>query len=375
MTITFFTNQINHHQIPLSDEFYKVLADDYRYVALERLPEEFIKNGYDDTLNRSYIIKAYESENSMNKAKELIDSSDVVIIGHAPDCLFWEREKANKVTFHYSERWLKKGLLRALNPITLYHFYINHIRFRNKRTYMLCASAFTASDVNLFGAYPHKCFKWGYFTKVPVETPKPAIGDCTRIMWCARMIDWKHPELAVLLAKELKEAGQSFILDMYGSGTMKDSIQKMIDDYQLSDYVKLCGNVPNEEILSQMREHDIFLFTSDRGEGWGAVANEAMANGCVLVGSDEIGAVPYLIEDNVNGCVFKSKDISSLYTKVLWLIDNPQERIKLANNAYVTMRDVWSPEFACARFLDLAKFVLDNKLQDYSIKDGPASWA
>lgn len=375
MTITFFTNQINHHQIPLSDEFYKVLADDYHYVALERLPAEFIKNGYDDTLDRSYIIRAYENENSMKRAKDLIDTSDVVIIGHAPDSLFYEREKADKVTFHYSERWLKKGLWRALNPITLYHFYINHIRFRNKRTYMLCASAFTASDVNTFGAYPHKCFKWGYFTKVSEVAPTPVVRECTRLMWCARMIDWKHPELVIQLAKELKASGRPFVLDMYGSGGMSSRIKQMIDDFQLNDCVNMCGNVPNEELLHQMRDHDIFLFTSDRGEGWGAVANEAMSNGCVLVGSDEIGAVPYLIEDNVNGCVFKSKDISSLYTKVLWLIDNPQERIKLANNAYVTMRDVWSPEFACARFLDLAKLALDNKLQDYSIKDGPASWA
>lgn len=375
MTITFFTNQINHHQIPLSDEFYKVLADDYHYVAMERLPAEYIKNGYDDRLDRSYIIRAYEDESAMKQAKNLINTSDVVIIGHAPDSLFYEREKADNVTFHYSERWLKKGLWRALNPITLYHFYINHIRFRSKRTYMLCASAFTKSDVNKFGAYPHKCFKWGYFTKVSEVAPTPIVRECTRIMWCARMIDWKHPELAVLLAEKLKEIGRPFVLDMYGSGNMSHLIKQMIDDYKLNDCVSLCGNVPNEELLHQMREHDIFLFTSDRGEGWGAVANEAMSNGCVLVGSDEIGAVPYLIEDNVNGCVFKSKDISSLYSKVLWLIDKPQERIKMANNAYAAMRDVWSPEIACTRFLDLAKFALDNKLQDYTIKDGPASWA
>ncbi len=33
----------------------------------------------------------------------------------------------------------------------------------------------------------------------------------------------------------------------------------------------------------------------------GAVANEAMANGCVVVGSHEIGSIPYLIQDLSNG--------------------------------------------------------------------------
>ena len=32
-----------------------------------------------------------------------------------------------------------------------------------------------------------------------------------------------------------------------------------------------------------MEKADIFLFTSDRREGWGAVANEAMNSACALV--------------------------------------------------------------------------------------------
>lgn len=29
MTITFYTNFINHHQVPLADEFYKLIGDGY----------------------------------------------------------------------------------------------------------------------------------------------------------------------------------------------------------------------------------------------------------------------------------------------------------------------------------------------------------
>lgn len=375
MTLTFFTNLINHHQIPLSDEFYKVLGQDYHYVAMEPMSEEFVKNGYDQTIKRPYIIKMYSGVDERDKALKLIETSDVVIIGHAPDQLFWEREKANKITFHYSERWLKQGIFRVLNPISLFHFYINHIRFRNKRTYMLCASAYTKSDVNKFGAYPKKCFKWGYFTHVNDDEPIPQVRETVKLMWCARMIRWKHPELAVKLACLLKQSGYEFTLDMYGSGDMRDDMSRLISTNNLGGVVRLCGNVPNEEILHQMREHDIFLFTSDKGEGWGAVANEAMSNGCVLVGSNEIGAVPYLVKDDVTGCVFKSGDIDSLFFKVKWLIDNPKERLTIAKKAYATMHDEWSPRVACKRFLHLAEYIINDRLDTYSLSDGPASWA
>ena len=48
MTITFYTNFINHHQVPLADEFYKLIGDGYTMVTFEPLPEEFRKRGYED---------------------------------------------------------------------------------------------------------------------------------------------------------------------------------------------------------------------------------------------------------------------------------------------------------------------------------------
>ena len=58
-------------------------------------------------------------------------------------------------------------------------------------------------------------------------------------MWCARFIDWKHPELVVKLAKKLKADGYNFRLDMYGDGKMKSDIHKLIQALGLNDCVRL----------------------------------------------------------------------------------------------------------------------------------------
>ena len=122
-----------------------------------------------------------------------------------------------------------------------------------------------------------------------------------------------------------------------------------------------------------MRQHHIFLFTSDRNEGWGAVLNEAMSNGCAVIASDAIGSVPFLIRDGYNGLKFKNKNLEDLFTKTMSLIENPLKREELAKHAYTTMYELWSPQNAASSFVKLAKGVISNKIVPF--ENGPCSIA
>lgn len=360
MTLVFITNFINHHQVHLADEFYKILGSGYKFIETESIPESFIRNGY-PVYERSYVVKAYESAEQLALSYRLAEESDVVIIGSASEDFVARRIESGKLTFRYSERWFKSRPWFLTGPRGWINYYRNHIRYKNKPVYMLCASAYTAKDVNTIGAYRNKCFKWGYFTKVDnleVETPSlcvPTSESTTHIMWCARFLRLKHPELPVKLAAHLKKKGYNFVIDMFGSGEELENTRQLAMKLGVDDVVKFCGNRPNNEILSEMSKHDIFLFTSDKNEGWGAVLNEAMSCGCAVVGSDTIGAVPFLIEDGVNGLIFKSEKIDSLEEKVIYLIEHPKVRMQMGIEAYKHMRDMWSPENAAKQFLLLVE--------------------
>lgn len=380
MTITFVTNLVHHHQLPVADEFYKILGDKYAYVACEPLPDWLISGGYDPSLDRPYIIRTYQGEKEMEKARKLIDESDVVIIGSAPVEWVYKRKKENKVTFHYNERWLRFGAWRRFSPRSLYGIWRHHFQFRHSRTYMLCASAFTSRDVHFFGCYPKRCFKWGYFTKVDDNfeleaSPLDASSsESTPLMWCARFLSLKHPELPVQLAARLKKKGYKFSLDMFGSGVELEKTKRLAKELGVEDCVHFCGNRPNEEILSEMRKHKIFLFTSDYNEGWGAVLNEAMANGCVPVASNAIGSVPYLIKNGVNGLVFNSCNVESLDKQVEYLLKDQKSLERMSYKAFKTISSEWSPKEAASNFWDLAQHALNNTLSDYHRLEGPASW-
>jgi len=385
MTITFFFNYLNHHQVLVADEMYNLLGDDFRFVATyPRNPQE-LKGGADYS-DRPYCVLAPETEQANILAHELNRNSDVCVFGAGNLEYVKERAHTNKLSFEVGERWLKRGLLNILSPRLLKWWWLYQTRLRNKPFYKLCASAFAAKDDELLGCYKSRHYKWGYFTSVSEVVSEGFIPQQAqelefqkvsntpiRLMWCARLIDWKHPELAIKCAKKLKEDGYRFQLDMYGDGPLRESLEFRVESLGLSDEVKFQGNVPNAKIQEAMQENNIFLFTSDRQEGWGAVANEAMANGCCLVGSDEIGSIPYLIQNGRNGLVFKSRSSSNLYEIVKFLIDNPLRRIQIAQQGYEYICKLWCPKAAADNLLHLITDL--QRGMETSIIVGPCSQA
>ena len=381
MKIVMLSNFINHHQVPVADELSSTFGIEYWFIETMSLPEEQRSLGYSNLSSKPYVIQSYKTNKEYQKAIKLINNADVVIVGSAPEDMILERLRNKKLTFRYSERLFKKRPWYFPDPRIWMDLWKKHIRYKNKPLYMLAASAYTANDVYAIGAYKNKVFKWGYFTRVdefPLEACKKLDASSEEstphIMWCARFLRWKHPELPVMLAKRLKDKGYNFHIDMYGSGEELNATMQLAQNLAVDDKVSFCGNLPNEEILNQMRQHEIFLFTSDRNEGWGAVLNESMSNGCAVVASNLIGSVPFLIQNGKNGLIFKSEDIDSLEKNVTYLLDNPSRRIEIAKNAILTMRSVWSPKNASKSFFELVE-ALTTKNSALIPKNGPCSKA
>lgn len=388
MRIVFITNFVNHHQRPVAECLSAALGNDYHFVTTEPMPEVFIKTGYKPQDNLFFVIPYYKEENK-ERVKKLVKESDVVIVGDAsaPE-LIELRLTTKKLLLFYSERWHKNLKSYFALPFryisgTVYKLFT---RFNHENAYMLCASAFVPNDCRWAMAYKGKTFKWGYFPpfdSLDIEKLQEARRQHKEIklLSVCRMIGWKHPELSMYVAKRLCDQGYNFHLTMVG-GIYDDDpnsikVMKYCQDYikknRLEKYVEMVGAIKNEDVCRLYEETDIFMFTSDRREGWGAVLNEAMSRGCAVVASDMIGAVPYLIDDKRTGLKFKSVNANDLYNKVAWLIDNKEERLNMGLNAYNHIKNTWAPNVAAGRLLNLCKQLLENKCTTY--KEGPCSIA
>lgn len=378
MKLVTYSVVLNQHQAPVADALWELTNHQFTFIELVNLDDA--KGGTEDYSKCPYLIRAWESPENYSRAMELARTAGCCIFSSI-ESLPFEKERMNLglLSFDMSERWLKQGLKSWASP-RLWKWLVAYYTggWNQKPLYKLCMSAFAADDHYKMGTFKGKTYKWGYFTKV--EDNKNSLSekhslpcDTVKIMWCARFIEWKHPELAVECAKRLRIDGYKFQLDMYGDGPLREGLELSVKSLELNEVVKFHGNIPNNQIHSAMRESDIFLFTSNRLEGWGAVANEAMSEGCCLVAGNEIGSAPYLITNGCTGLLFRSCDIDSLYEKVKYLLDNPSDRKRLADSGQLSLREVWSPKNAAHNLLKLIDDLTNNK--NASILFGPCSKA
>ncbi len=367
MKIIFLSNFLNHHQLPLCKAFSEKENIEFTFIATTPTFEEQLKLGYAE-MNKSYnfVVRTYEDAAQNALAYRLCEEADVVIIGSAPESYIKKRLQEKKLTFRYSERvYKRKPPFYEMLPRAV-KYYWKHGRY--KELFLLCSSAYTAADYAKTRTYINKTYKWGYFPEVKqYKAIESVISEKKKhtLLWVGRLLDWKHPEAPVLIAQKLHEEGYNFELNIIGIGQMEEQIRVIIKKIGLEDKIHLLGAMPPENVRTHMEQAEIFMFTSDRNEGWGAVLNEAMNSGCACVASNMIGAAPFLIEDGKNGFMYKDGDIEDLYAKVKFLIDNPEKRAEMGAEAYKTMAEEWNAENAAERFVALAQAILDgNKSPD-----------
>ena len=324
------------------------------------------------------MLNVYESDEKEQRALALAKESDVVILGSAPERYLIERMKENKLSFRYTERPLKKGIRKLFNLHVLNTMLHLHTRYAFKKLYLLCASAYTAKDCALVGGYWNKAYKWGYFPEVREYSEEEFLrlkenNEKTRILWAGRLIPWKHPEYAIRTAKMLKDNGYEFSMDIIGTGELDQSLRELAKSLDVMDVVNFLGSMSPTKVRQYMEQADIYLFTSNRQEGWGAVLNESMCSGCAVIANRSIGAAPFLLTQKENGLLYKDGNLQDLYRKVVYCIEHPEECKRMGRQAYKTMTELWNARVAAERLIDISKKLLDGG--KYFYKEGPGSRA
>ena len=339
MKITFLSNFYNHHQMPLSRSLNKHLNGDYSFIATIPMDSERKNMGYKE-ISESFVFQYDNDEDDCDYA---INNADVVIYGSAPFNLIKKRLRKKKLVYQYSERIFKIKPPKYQMPLRAIKYWLYKGRFPETKNYDL-------EDL---------------FEK----------KEKTKILWVGRFLDWKHPDDAIKVAKLLKDSGYDFHLDMVGTGEMGNTLKSMADSMNLNDYVTFTGPVQSDKVRGFMERAGIFLFTSDRQEGWGAVLNESMNSGCAVVASHAIGSVPFLMKNKANGLIYPSGKIEKMFEKVKYLLDNTDEQKRMGEAAYKTIVEEWNAEIAATRIIELSHKILNGEEYPDLYESGPCSKA
>jgi glycosyltransferase involved in cell wall biosynthesis len=112
------------------------------------------------------------------------------------------------------------------------------------------------------------------------------------------------------------------------------SLKKKISNLQLERNVKFTGW--RDDSLNVMNMMDIIIHPS-LAEGFSRSVLEAMALGKTVISSN-VGGERDTIEENFNGFLVEAKNSKVIAEKIIYLSTRPKERIRIGNNAYLTIK-------------------------------------
>jgi glycosyltransferase involved in cell wall biosynthesis len=148
--------------------------------------------------------------------------------------------------------------------------------------------------------------------------------DRAILLYSAKFEERKCPSDLLRAAAQLNADGAVFQLVMVGSGAMEGELRGLATALGLRN-VHFHGFVNQSAIPRIYAACDVFVLPS-KNEPWGLAINEAMCAGLPIVASTEIGCVPDLVRDGVNGRTFAAGDICGLGSVLHSLIGDDEAR-------------------------------------------------
>lgn len=376
MKIVWISNVLNHHTSEITDELFRIYGSDFIFISICKPDSfEYTKGGdYREFLKKNYHLKYYESKTIRDYCNSLVEEADVLIQQAAGDCFIRKRLRSNKLTLRISEHIFKDEKHNTLRRIK---YILRNFPFRKKTNFLfLGASAYAANDMEKCFSFKNRTYKWGYFPKVSFsELMYKKINKKMELLWVGRFVSWKHPETCIKIAEFLISKQQPFHIKMIGNGPEQKRIKRIIEQKNLNNFFTLIGEVSSNDVQEYMRYSDYYIFSSDHNEGWGAVLNESMANGCIPIASIEAGSSPYLIKDRVNGFIYDHKNYQTLYNCLEEILALDLISInKMRTEAHFTIVNEWSPKIATKNLIQLISAYQKSDMSLIPF-NGPASYA
>lgn len=145
-------------------------------------------------------------------------------------------------------------------------------------------------------------------------------------------VGWLQPrkkaDVTIRALAKLREKYPETALELIGTGSEQERFQKLSQDLGVGDAVQFRGYLTNPETLSAMSRSRFFVMASV-DEGFGLVYAEAMASGCITIGTEGEG-IADLIVSGKNGFLVPPDDPEAIVRVISWCAEHPTEADEIA---------------------------------------------
>ena len=179
----------------------------------------------------------------------------------------------------------------------------------------------------------------------------------TRICAVGRLHSQKNYPLLLSAMKAVHSVYPQVVLEIYGEGEERKTLEDLIARWELGDVCKLMGRTQNVEAVLQ--ESDLFVMSSDY-EGMPNALIEAMAMGLPCISSNCRTGPRGLIQDGKTGLLFQTGDPDALTEKLLWALQHPAEMNQMGKTAREDVLDTYRIGNTMSSFMKMIEGIWGN---------------
>lgn len=147
-----------------------------------------------------------------------------------------------------------------------------------------------------------------------------------KLLWVRAFAHLYNPKMAIQVLEQLKPVYPDATLCMVGpdkgDGSLQDT-QAWVEKLKLTDSVTFTGVLPKEQWHALSVDFDFFINTTTIDNTPVSVM-EAMALGLTII-STNVGGIPYLIKDEVDGILVNNADVAGMKQAIDKLIHDKQK--------------------------------------------------
>lgn len=175
------------------------------------------------------------------------------------------------------------------------------------------------------------------YTRISSTITKP--DDTINIIFARRLFKYRGTSIFTNAIKRILGEYTNVKIFIYGNGPEEAWMHSQLDLYS---NVFFDNYATGESLLVHADKH-IAIVPTIGSEGTSLSLLEAMSSQCAVVCSD-VGGMTNIVLDGFNGKMVPASNVEALYKAVKYLIDNPEERERMANNGYETVKQAFSFE-------------------------------
>jgi glycosyltransferase involved in cell wall biosynthesis len=173
--------------------------------------------------------------------------------------------------------------------------------------------------------YPEKLFEMGR-NRNPNNSPK-------KIVFATVLSEWsplKNGKTAILAFSELKKKYQNCVLLMFGSGYgAGEKAQHWAREQGLHEGISFVGRLSHGHLMERLSKEVDVLVHPSLEESF-SCAGEAMALRILVIGGEDSGGVPWVLENGKAGLLVNVKSPKAIAETMKKLVNNPEMRNKLS---------------------------------------------